>query len=137
MSDKFTAEFTVAGNKYDAARLESAKYGLGKNIVEYLLDQSDKPCAFRVSDKIGGNTRRLQVTIIPVDVNPIDPKDKIISDLRQLISDLKEDGERLAKIMSCDSTGTCWCGYPDFRDSHKPDCPITLHADLMERIEGI
>jgi hypothetical protein len=62
--------------------------------------------------------------------------------LKQLVSYLKEDGERLANVMvwkgelghwycdGCNKSSDSKDGIP-----HKDDCPITLHVALMEKIE--
>jgi len=52
---------------------------------------------------------------------------------KHVIDRLKEDAERLTCVGAADAT-ICPCGYPDFRDTHSPDWPITLHRALMKEI---
>jgi Zn finger protein HypA/HybF involved in hydrogenase expression len=69
-----------------------------------------------------------------------------IYNLIQVISDLKEDGERLANKLVVEWSGKdgftfecqmCENGFYETRESviHLPDCPITLHAALMEKLK--
>ena len=51
----------------------------------------------------------------------------------ETIRRLKEDAERL--IWRNPNSTICICGYPDFRDAHAADCPITLHRALMKELE--
>jgi hypothetical protein len=68
--------------------------------------------------------------------------------LRQLIYDLKEDGERLAQKYGSwnewgDAVECVHCEQHNAHSTdengiaHTPDCPITLHAALMERVKGM
>lgn len=73
----------------------------------------------------------------------INQQREMIADLQSTIAtqadqirQLKEDGERLAKVVKVRGDSTiCYCGYPDFNDEHVPNCPIILHADLMKELE--
>lgn len=58
----------------------------------------------------------------------------IIAQQSETIKALKEDGERLSNNGEGYFTdGDCdFCGSPE---THRPDCPITLHTDLMKKIE--
>jgi len=66
-----------------------------------------------------------------------------VTRLRQLISDLKEDGERLANDVDyTNEEGDEVCrhcsvikNYATGKYSHTPTCPITLHTKLYEKIE--
>jgi len=62
--------------------------------------------------------------------------------LCQLISDLKEDGDRFASVMAWKGeTGHWYCdgcnnnGEYEEDIQHASDCPITLHAKLYAKIE--
>ena len=70
----------------------------------------------------------------------------VMANLRQLISDLKEDGERLAEkhsyydvVSGAEFYFCVHCGGVSASEKekmkHYPNGPITLHAALMEKIE--
>lgn len=66
----------------------------------------------------------------------IDELQSIIATQADQIRRLKEDAERLAKVVKVRGDSTiCYCGYPDFNDEHVPNCPIILHAALMKELE--
>jgi hypothetical protein len=62
-----------------------------------------------------------------------------IATLRALLRESVEDGERLAEKYTeyGETYVECrYCGHNlKYKDIHYPDCPITLHAALMAKLE--
>jgi hypothetical protein len=55
----------------------------------------------------------------------------------EIITRLKEDGERLASNVTTviDEDGNLWCNACKNYDIHTEYCPITLHRALMKELE--